>query len=42
MTSPNGTTDAALKVFAAAEIDRIVESAVTAARDRSIELARGN
>lgn len=42
VTSPNGTTDAALTVFAAAEIDRIVESAVTAARDRSIELARGN
>lgn len=42
VTSPNGTTDAALKVFAAEEIDRIVRSAVTAARDRSIELSKGN
>jgi pyrroline-5-carboxylate reductase len=42
VTSPNGTTEAALKVFAAEEIDRIVKSAVTAARDRSIELAKGN
>ena len=42
VTSPNGTTEAALRVFAAEELDRIVKSAVTAARDRSIELAKGN
>ena len=42
VTSPNGTTEAALRGFAAEEIDRIVKSAVTAARDRSIELAKGN
>ena len=42
VTSPNGTTEAALRVFAAEKIDLIVKSAVNAARDRSIELAKGN
>jgi len=39
VTSPNGTTAAALKVFSEANLGEIVERAMTAARDRSHELA---
>ena len=39
VTSPNGTTAAALKVFSEANFGEIVERAMTAARDRSQELA---
>lgn len=39
VTSPHGTTEAALKVFAAHEFQRLVADAVTAARDRSRELS---
>jgi len=39
VTSPNGTTAAALKVFNDAKLGEIVESAMTAARNRSQELA---
>ena len=39
VTSPGGTTEAALKVFTAREFDRIIEQALTSARDRSKELS---
>jgi pyrroline-5-carboxylate reductase len=39
VTSPNGTTAAALKVFSDANLGEIIERAMTAARDRSQELA---
>ena len=39
VTSPNGTTAAALKVFSEANFGEIIERAMTAARDRSQELA---
>ena len=39
VTSPNGTTAAALKVFADEKLSEIVKRAMTAARDRSQELA---
>jgi pyrroline-5-carboxylate reductase len=39
VTSPNGTTAAALKVFNDAKLGEIVGSAMTAARNRSQELA---
>jgi len=39
VTSPNGTTAAALKVFSEANLGGIIERAMTAARDRSQELA---
>jgi pyrroline-5-carboxylate reductase len=39
VTSPNGTTAAALKVFSEANLGEIVTRAMTAARDRSQELA---
>lgn len=39
VTSPNGTTAAALKVFSANKLDEIVYEAMKAARDRSIELS---
>ena len=39
VTSPNGTTYAALQSFAASDLERIVASAMKAARDRSIELS---
>jgi pyrroline-5-carboxylate reductase len=39
VTSPNGTTAAALKVFSDAQLSEIVKRAMTAARDRSQELA---
>lgn len=38
VTSPNGTTAAALAVFDQAGLKQIVEEAMTAARDRSVEL----
>jgi pyrroline-5-carboxylate reductase len=39
VTSPNGTTAAALKVFSTNKLDEIVYEAMKAARDRSIELS---
>jgi pyrroline-5-carboxylate reductase len=39
VTSPHGTTEAALKVFAAHDFQRLVADALTAARDRSRELS---
>ena len=39
VTSPGGTTEAALKVFAAHDFQRLVADALTAARDRSRELS---
>jgi len=39
VTSPGGTTEAALKVFAAREFGQIIEQALRAARDRSKELS---
>jgi pyrroline-5-carboxylate reductase len=39
VTSPGGTTEAALKVFAAREFGQVVEQALRAARDRSRELS---
>ncbi len=39
VTSPGGTTAAALKAFEDGNIDGLVETALTAARDRSIELS---
>lgn len=40
VTSPGGTTEHALKAFAAAGLDSVVADALRAARDRSVELAR--
>lgn len=40
VTSPGGTTAAALRVFEAANLDAIVRQALAAARDRSAELGR--
>jgi pyrroline-5-carboxylate reductase len=39
VTSPHGTTEAALKVFAAHDFQKLVSDALTAARDRSRELS---
>ena len=39
VTSPGGTTEAALKVFANGEISQVVMNALSAARDRSQELS---
>lgn len=39
VTSPGGTTEAALKVFDDESMEQLVERALTAARDRSIELS---
>jgi pyrroline-5-carboxylate reductase len=39
VTSPHGTTEAALEVFAARDFQKLVADAVTAARDRSRELS---
>lgn len=39
VTSPGGTTEAALKVFANREFSKLVSEALTAARDRSKELS---
>ena len=40
VTSPGGTTAAALRVFEAANLDAIVRQALAAARDRSAELGK--
>lgn len=40
VTSPGGTTERALAAFEEADLAAIVETALTAARDRGIELAR--
>ncbi|MEZ5564836.1 MAG: pyrroline-5-carboxylate reductase [Gammaproteobacteria bacterium] len=40
VTSPGGTTAAALQVFEAAHLNAIVSTALTAARDRSVELGQ--
>ena len=40
VTSPGGTTAAALRVFEAAGLEAIVREALAAARDRSAELGR--
>lgn len=40
VTSPGGTTAAALRVFEAASLDAIVRQALAAARDRATELGR--
>jgi len=39
VTSPNGTTAAALEVFSTKKIDDIINEAMTAAKKRSQELA---
>ena len=39
VTSPNGTTFAALQSFAASDLEELVAKAMKAARDRSIELS---
>jgi pyrroline-5-carboxylate reductase len=39
VTSPNGTTQAALESFTSDDLPRIVARAVTAARDRGVALA---
>ena len=39
VTSPGGTTEQALASFRHADLEQIVRDALTAARDRSIELA---
>jgi len=41
VTSPHGTTEAALRVFERADFERIVREAVIAARDRGRDLGRG-
>ena len=42
VTSPQGTTDAALNVFSNSGLEDIVNLAITAARDRSIALSKEN
>ena len=39
VTSPGGTTEAALKVFAERDFSQLVTAALTAARNRSSELS---
>jgi pyrroline-5-carboxylate reductase len=39
VTSPNGTTERAINTFQAEGFETLVENALTACRDRSIELA---
>ena len=39
VTSPNGTTERAIKTFQSEDFEAIVEHALTACRDRSVELA---
>lgn len=41
VTSPGGTTEAALRVFAEGGFERLVSAAMKAARDRSVELSGG-
>jgi pyrroline-5-carboxylate reductase len=40
VTSPGGTTEAALKVFAEGKIGKLISAAITRARDRGRELAK--
>ena len=40
VTSPGGTTEAALKIFAASNFSQLITDALTAARDRSRELSK--
>ena len=40
VTSPGGTTAAALRVFEQADLAGIVQQALTAARNRSVELGK--
>jgi len=40
VTSPGGTTEAALKVFAEGNISKLISTAITRARDRGRELAK--
>ena len=40
VTSPNGTTAAALDSFTQSHIDQVIEKAVNAANDRSVELSK--
>lgn len=40
VTSPGGTTEAALKVFAKGKIGKLISAAITRARDRARELAK--
>ncbi|MHC4435414.1 MAG: pyrroline-5-carboxylate reductase family protein [Planctomycetota bacterium] len=40
VTSPGGTTEAALKVFKEGKMDELVSAAITRARDRARELAK--
>ena len=40
VTSPNGTTHAALEKMRAANFDGIVRTAIKAARDRAVELGQ--
>jgi pyrroline-5-carboxylate reductase len=40
VTSPGGTTEAAIKVFANGKISELISSAITAARDRGRELSK--
>jgi pyrroline-5-carboxylate reductase len=42
VTSPQGTTDAALNVFSSSGLEDIVNRAITAAHDRSIALSKEN
>lgn len=42
VTSPGGTTEAAMKVFAAKNFPQLIKDALTAARDRSKELSGGS
>jgi pyrroline-5-carboxylate reductase len=39
VTSPGGTTEQAIRVFEQEGLERILKKAMTAARDRSIELS---
>jgi pyrroline-5-carboxylate reductase len=38
VNSPNGTTAAALSVFDSHHLDELIDKAIRAARDRSVEL----
>jgi pyrroline-5-carboxylate reductase len=40
VTSPGGTTEAAIKVFTSGKINELISSAITAARDRGRELSK--
>jgi pyrroline-5-carboxylate reductase len=40
VTSPGGTTEAALKVFSEGKISKLISAAITAARDRGRELSK--